>query len=144
MFDNLMYLISGMSIIAPPVIFVVFLINALIHSGLQQGSLICDRLMLIDLNMGGITMEIVSAFMMAAYSLERFLDDLASFALFGFLPLLFVVFLILAIVQGVKVKKHGGKKAPMIVFIVLSAVFAVLTLCEVLLMLLLAAAIAHM
>jgi hypothetical protein len=100
--------------------------------------------MLIDLNMGGITMEIVSAFMMAAYSLERFLDDLASFALFGFLPLLFVVFLILAIVQGVKVKKHGGKKAPMIVFIVLSAVFAVLTLCEVLLMLLLAAAIAHM
>ena len=32
----------------------------------------------------------------------------------------------------------------MIVFIVLSAVFAVLTLCEVLLMLLLAAAIAHM
>lgn len=31
MFDNLMYLISGMSIIAPPVIFVVFLINALIH-----------------------------------------------------------------------------------------------------------------
>ena len=49
--------------------------------------------MLIDLNMGGITMEIVSAFMMAAYSLERFLNDLASFALFGFLPLLFVVFL---------------------------------------------------
>lgn len=94
--------------------------------------------------MGGITMEIVSAFMMAAYSLERFLDDLASFALFGFLPLLFVVFLILAIVQGVKVKKHGGKKAPMIVFIVLSSVFAVLTLCEVLLMLLLAAAVAHM
>ena len=31
MFDNLMYLISGVSIIAPPVIFVVFLINALIH-----------------------------------------------------------------------------------------------------------------
>lgn len=31
MFDILMYLISGVSSIAPPVIFVVFLINALIH-----------------------------------------------------------------------------------------------------------------
>ena len=39
MFDNLMYLISGVSIIAPPVIFVVFLINgkALIPLGLCAG-----------------------------------------------------------------------------------------------------------
>ena len=41
-------------------------------------------------------MEIVSAVTMAAYTFQRFLDDLAEAAIFGFLPLTFIIFSIIA------------------------------------------------
>lgn len=89
-------------------------------------------------------MEIISGIMLASYSLERFLDGLLSTALFGFFPVCFVVFLILTIVQIVKRKKHGGKLTKVIVFGILAAVFAVISVCEVIMLMLIAAAVAHM
>lgn len=89
-------------------------------------------------------MEIVSAVTMAAYTFQRFLDDLAEAAIFGFLPLSFIIFSIIAIVQIVKTKKRGGKWTKAIVFSVLATVFGALTACEAFLLILLAAAVAHM
>ena len=81
---------------------------------------------------------------MAAYSMERFWNDLTEAVMFGILPLTFIIFLILAIVQIVKTKKHGGKWTKAVVFGVLATVFGIFTACEVVLLILIAAAVAHM
>ena len=89
-------------------------------------------------------MEIVSALMMASNTFERFIDSLTSFMLFGSIPILFIVFLILFIIQVVKVKKQGARKVKAVVFGCISGYFLVMLIGEIALMLLLAAAIAHM
>ena len=80
----------------------------------------------------------------AAKSLERILSSVVSF-LFWIAPVvLFIVFLILFIINFRKVRKGEGKKGRTITFGVLSAVFLTYSIGEVLLILTLAAAVAHM
>lgn len=86
----------------------------------------------------------VLGLMTAAVSAERFWDILFSSIMFGALPVAFIIFLILMIVQIRKFKKSREGKGKLITFAVLTGVFLVLSLCELALMLLLAAAIAHM
>ena len=80
----------------------------------------------------------------AAKSLERILSSVVSF-LFWIAPVvLFIVFLILFIINFRKVRKGKGKKGRTITFGVLSAVFLTYSIGEVVLILTLAAAVAHM
>ena len=80
----------------------------------------------------------------AAESLERILSSVVSF-LFWIAPVvLFIVFLILFIINFRKVRKGEGKKGRTITFGVLSAVFLTYSIGEVMLILTLAAAVAHM
>lgn len=81
---------------------------------------------------------------LAAVTFERILNQIANFLMFGAPPVLFIVFLILFIVNIVKLKKGNGKKGKTITFGVLSAVFLIYTLGEVFIIGLLAAAISHM
>lgn len=80
----------------------------------------------------------------AAMTLERFFSNLMSFMLWGSPIILFFVFLILFIVNLIKLKKGSGKKGKTIAFGVLSAVFLLYTIGEILLVSMLAAAVAHM
>ena len=64
--------------------------------------------------------------------------------LWGSPIILFFVFLILFIVNLIKLKKGSGKKGKTIAFGVLSAVFLLYTIGEILLVSMLAAAVAHM
>ena len=89
-------------------------------------------------------MGIATCLILAARSLERILDDIASAAMFGFLPVLCIVFTVLAVIYGRKFKKNGGRPTKMIVFIVLAAFFGVCSICEVLLLILISLAISHM
>ena len=89
-------------------------------------------------------LERFSGLILGAYSVERIMDIITSTLMFGTLPALFIVFLILAIIHIRKAKKKLERPALAIVFSVLAAVFLTLSVCEVPLMMLLAAAIAHM
>ena len=89
-------------------------------------------------------MEIVSALMMAMNTWEKIANSLMSFLLFGSVPILFIVFLILFIIQVIKVKKEGAKKTKAIVFGCISGYFLLGVIGEIALMLLLASAVAHM
>ena len=80
----------------------------------------------------------------AAMTLERFFSNPMSFMLWGSPIILFFVFLILFIVNLIKLKKGSGKKGKTIAFGVLSAVFLLYTIGEILLVSMLAAAVAHM
>ena len=88
-------------------------------------------------------MEIVSALMMAS-KWSRFWNNLQSNVIFGTAPVLFIVFLIMFIVQVVKVKKQGARKVKAIVYGCISGFFLEMTIGEIVLMLLLASAVAHM
>ncbi|MBQ6303935.1 MAG: hypothetical protein IJK83_07905 [Clostridiales bacterium] len=85
-----------------------------------------------------------SGLILGAYSVERIIDSIISTLMFGILPVLFIVFLILAIIHIRKAKKKLERPALAIVFSVLAAVFLTLSVCEAVLMMLLAAAVAHM
>ncbi len=82
--------------------------------------------------------------MILAMSVERFFNNLANFAFWGAAPVLFIVFLILFIVHLRKIKKEGARPVKAIVFGCISGYFLMVSIGEVLLMLMLAAAIAHM
>lgn len=81
---------------------------------------------------------------LAAMTFERIMSDIANCLFWGAPVILFVVFLILFIVNLVKLKKGEGKKGKTIAFGVLSAVFLTYTIGEALLVAMLAAAVAHM
>ena len=89
-------------------------------------------------------MEIFSGLIFAVNYFEVFLDNLLTFTMFGFFPVSFLVFLVLTIVQIVKTKKHGLKPVKAIVFGIITGVLAVISICEVVMLLLLASAVAHM
>ena len=89
-------------------------------------------------------MENITGLVIAADSLEYILDDLLVCGMFGFFPVMFVLFLVLTIVQIVKRKKHGGKATKTIVFGIISGFFLIGCICEVIMLFLIAAAVAHM
>ena len=59
-------------------------------------------------------------------------------------PVMFIVFLILALVQIPKVKRKETGKAKLVTFSVLSSVFLFYTIIEVVFIIMLASAVAHM
>lgn len=75
---------------------------------------------------------------------ERIMSDVVNFLFWGAPVILFLVFLVLFIVNLVKLKKGNGKKGKTIAFGVLSAVFLTYSIGEALLVAMLAAAVAHM
>lgn len=81
---------------------------------------------------------------LAAMTFERIMSDIVNCLFWGAPVILFVVFLILFIVNLVKLKKGEGKKGKTIAFGVLSAVFLTYSIGEALLVALLAEAVAHM
>ena len=89
-------------------------------------------------------MEIVSTLMMAMNTWEKIANSLMSFLLFGSVPILFIVFLILFIIQVIKVKKKGARKTKAVVFGCITGYFLLGVIGEIALMLLLASAVAHM
>ena len=88
-------------------------------------------------------MEII----LAARSFERIMNEFLGYAieaLAAAAPVIFIVFLILCIVQIIKVKKKGAGKAKAIVFGCISGYFLLVTIGEIVLVMSLAQAIAHM
>ena len=77
-------------------------------------------------------------------SVEQFFSNLANYAFWGAAPVLFIVFLILFIVHFRKYKKEGARPVKAIVFGCISGYFLMTTIGEVLLILMLAAAVSHM
>ena len=81
---------------------------------------------------------------LAAMTFERMMSDIVNCLFWGAPVILFIVFLILFIVNLVKLKKGEGKKGKTITFGVLAAVFLTYSIGEALLVAMLAAAVAHM
>ena len=77
-------------------------------------------------------------------SLDGILSSIFYTVMFLSPPVLFIVFLILALVQIPKVKRKETGKGKLITFAVLSTVFLTITVVEVLFMLMLAPAVVHM
>ena len=82
--------------------------------------------------------------MMASYTLERIFDSLLSFVLFGSAPILLIVFLVLFIIQVWKVKKEGARKTKAIVFGCIAGYFLISVIGEIVFVIMLASAVAHM
>lgn len=80
----------------------------------------------------------------AAMTFEEILSGIVNCLFWGAPVILFLVFLVLFIINLIKLKKGSGKKGKTIAFGVLSAVFLTYTIGEVLLVAMLAAAVAHM
>lgn len=89
-------------------------------------------------------METVAALIMVAITLERILNEILSFCMFGMIPVTFVVFLALFIIEVIKVKKKGGKKVKAIVFGCISGYFLLGVIGEIAFVAMLSAALAHM
>lgn len=89
-------------------------------------------------------METVAALIMVAITLERILNGILSFCMFGMIPVTFVVFLALFIIEVIKVKKKGGKKVKAIVFGCISGYFLLGVIGEIAFVAMLSAALAHM
>lgn len=81
---------------------------------------------------------------LAAVTFERVMSDIVNCLFWGAPVILFIVFLILFIVNLVKLKKGEGKKGKTIAFGILSAVFLTYSLGEAIIVGLLAAAVSHM
>ncbi len=81
---------------------------------------------------------------LAAVSFESIMSGIVNAMFWGAPVILFLVFLVLFIINLIKLKKGSGKKGKTIVFGVLSAVFLTYTIGEVLIVAMLAAAVAHM
>ena len=75
---------------------------------------------------------------------EIIINAVMSFAVFFGLPVAFIVFLVLALVQIPKVKKKETKPTKLIVFGILASVFMFGTAIEIFFMIMLASAVAHM
>ena len=84
---------------------------------------------------------------LAASSFEHILNDILSYeigVLAGMAPVIFIVFLIMCIVQIIKVKKKGAGKTKAIVFGCISGYFLMVTGAEIAFVAMMASAIAHM
>ena len=81
---------------------------------------------------------------MSAMSFERFFTGFMNYAIWCTPPVLFIVFLILFIINFRKIRKEKARPAKAITFGCLSGFFLMTTVGEVLLVLLLAAAVSHM
>ena len=77
-------------------------------------------------------------------SLDGILSSVISCLVFFGAPVMFIVFLILALVQIPKVKRKETGKAKLVTFAVLSSVFLCYTVVEIVFICILAAAVAHM
>ena len=77
-------------------------------------------------------------------SLDGILSSVISCLMFFGAPVMFIVFLILALVQIPKVKRKETGKAKLVTFSVLSSVFLFYTIIEVVFIIMLASAVAHM
>ena len=82
--------------------------------------------------------------MVAMSYLERIVNAFISYVLFLGMPVAFIVFLVLALVQIPKVKKKERRPTKLIVFGILSSVFLCGTAVEIFFIIMLAAAVAHM
>ena len=89
-------------------------------------------------------METVAALMMVAITLERILNEILSFCMFGMIPITFVVFLALFIIELIKIKKKGARKVKAIVFGCISGYFLLGVIGEIAFVAMLSAALAHM
>ena len=89
-------------------------------------------------------METVAALIMVAITLERILNEILSFCMFGMIPVTFVVFLALFIIEVIKVKKKGARKVKAIVFGCISGYFLLGVIGEIAFVAMLSAALAHM
>ena len=85
--------------------------------------------------------------MLAASNFEHVLNEILGYVIYAagaMAPVIFIVFLIMCIVQIVKIKKKGAGKTKAIVFGCISGYFLLVTGAEVAFVLLLSQAIAHM
>lgn len=89
-------------------------------------------------------METVAALIMVAITLERILNGILSFCMFGMIPITFVVFLVLFIIELIKIKKKGARKVKAIVFGCISGYFLLGVIGEIAFVAMLSAALAHM
>ena len=89
-------------------------------------------------------METVAALIMVAITLERILNEILSFCMFGMIPVTFVVFLALFIIELIKIKKKGARKVKAIVFGCISGYFLLGVIGEIAFVAMLSAALAHM
>ncbi len=89
-------------------------------------------------------MEQALAVILAVSSFERIMQNILGVALWGIIPVTFIVFLVMFIIQVIKVKKKGAGKTKAIVFGCISGYFLLCTIAEIALFVMLASAIAHM
>lgn len=84
---------------------------------------------------------------MLAADIEQIIDNILGYAIYALgaaAPVLFIVFLILCIVQIIKVKKKGAGKAKAIVFGCISGYYLLVTGAEIAFVVMMASAVAHM
>ena len=84
---------------------------------------------------------------MLAANAEHILNNILGYAIYalcGSIPVLFIVFLILCIVQIIKVKKKGAGKTKAVVFGCISGYFLLVSVAEIAFIAMMASAIAHM
>ena len=89
-------------------------------------------------------MEPVSGVILAARSFESILNNILATAIWGIIPVTFLVFLVLFIIAVIQVKKKGSGKTKAVVFGCISGYFLLCTIGEIVLFVMLASAIAHM
>lgn len=81
---------------------------------------------------------------LAFKTLEHYLDDILGWCIWLFCPAMFIVFLVLFILNVRKFKEDKKRKIKSIVFGCISGYFLLTSIGEALLMMMLAAAVAHM
>lgn len=84
---------------------------------------------------------------MLAADIEQIIDNILGYAIYALgaaAPVMFIVFLILCIVQIIKVKKKGAGKAKAIVFGCISGYYLLVTGAEIAFVVMMASAVAHM
>ena len=80
----------------------------------------------------------------AAMTFQRVMDNIGNFLIWGAPAVLFLVFLVLFIVNMRKVKKERARPVKAIIFGCIAGHMLLTVICEVLLILMLAAAVSHM
>jgi cytochrome c biogenesis protein CcdA len=84
---------------------------------------------------------------MLAADVEHIINNILGYAIYALgaaAPVMFIVFLILCIVQIIKVKKKGAGKAKAIVFGCISGYYLLVTGAEIAFVVMMASAVAHM
>ena len=84
---------------------------------------------------------------MLVADIEQIINNILGYTIYALgaaAPVLFIVFLILCIVQIIKVKKKGAGKAKAIVFGCISGYYLLVTGAEIAFVVMMASAVAHM